>query len=132
MDKPNNTGLKVYQLLLAIGFNPIVAKYITAQAAHETANFQSKIFNTNNNCFGMKYPAKRYTTATSEKNGYAYYNSIEDCIEDYKVWWQTRNNSTFDKISDFVESLKKASYFEAPLEEYKAGVTYFYKLYFND
>ena len=39
----NNDGLRVHELLLAYGFNPMVAKYVTAQAAHESANFSSFI-----------------------------------------------------------------------------------------
>lgn len=129
MSTPNDTGRKVYELLLAIGFNPVIAKYVTAQAAHESANFTSFIFKNNNNCFGMKYAGQALAT---EKNGYANYKSIEDCIQDYKNYYLRRKFVTFDTASTFVEALKRVNYFEAPIEEYKAGVTYFYKLYFND
>lgn len=125
----NNDGLKVYDILLAIGFNPMIAKYITAQAAHESANFTSFIYKNNNNCFGMKYVGQKLAT---EKNGYANYKTIEDCIADYKGYFQRRSFGTFDKVSTFVESLKAVNYFEAPVEEYKAGVTYFYTLYFGN
>lgn len=129
MNTTNNDGFKVYDLLLAIGFNPTIAKYITAQAAHESANFSSPLYRNNNNCFGMKFAGQKLAT---EKNGYANYKNIEDCITDYKNYFQRRDFSTFDQISTFVESLKKVNYFEAPIAEYKAGVTYFYSLYFNN
>lgn len=129
MNTSNETGYKVFDLLLNIGFNPMIAKYITAQAAHESANFTSYIFKNNNNCFGMKYAGQSLAT---EKNGYANYKSLEDCISDYKKYYQNRNFNTFDSISTFIEELKRVNYFEAKTEEYKAGVTYFYKLYFSN
>lgn len=128
MNTPNETGYKVYNILLAIGFNPKIAKYITAQSAHETANFTSYIFKNNNNCFGMKYARQKLAT---EKNGYANYKTIEDSVADYKKYYENRNFNTFYSVSTFVDSLKKVNYFEAPIPEYKAGVAYFYTLYFN-
>lgn len=56
---------------------------VLAQAKLESGNFKSKIFKQNNNMFGMKKPRKRTTTASMEKNGYAYYRDWIDCVYDY-------------------------------------------------
>ena len=45
---------------------------VLAQAKLESGDFKSKIFKQNNNMFGMKKPRRRTTTASMEKNGYAY------------------------------------------------------------
>lgn len=56
---------------------------VLAQAKLESGNFTSKIFKQNNNMFGMKKPRRRTTTASMEKNGYAYYRDWIDCVYDY-------------------------------------------------
>lgn len=128
----NDFGKDLYLLLIEAGFNFQTAKYITAQAAHETDNFQSDIFKKNNNCFGMKLARVRKTTATGERKGHATYSNINDCIEDYKIYYQVRKFTTIHSgLVAFVEALKKAAYFEAPYETYLKGCTFFYNLYFN-
>ena len=66
MNTINKIGKEVYFLLLEHGVSLQLARYITAQAAHETGNFTSKIFKENNNLFGMKKPAVRKTYAIGE------------------------------------------------------------------
>jgi uncharacterized FlgJ-related protein len=56
---------------------------VLAQAKLESGDFKSKIFKQNNNMFGMKKPRRRTTTASTEKNGYAYYRDWIDCVYDY-------------------------------------------------
>jgi hypothetical protein len=130
MNTINEVGKTVYQLLIEEGFNYIQAQLITAQAAHETANFTSNVFIENKNLFGYKYVGQ--SSAEGEKNGYAYYENIEDSIQDYKRYYIGKKYpSSFAGVVEFVKALKEKHYFEAPVEEYIKGVTHFYKLYFN-
>jgi len=123
-------GIDVYQLLIELGFNYKQAQYITAQAAHETGNFQSQIFKENNNLFGMKHAGQRLSQG--EKNGHAYYKTIEDSVKDYQIYYKLNNYPvTFETPENFVDSLKNHGYFEANIENYKKGVRHFLNLYFN-
>lgn len=126
----NETGKDVYLRLIEAGFTPITAQYITAQAAHETANFTSTIFLQNNNLFGYKYAGQK--AAQGEKNGHALYADIGKSIEDYARYFYLRGYpKVFNSITDFVTVLRKNGYFTAPLVEYIEGVKHFYNLYFN-
>jgi flagellum-specific peptidoglycan hydrolase FlgJ len=126
----NNIGLQVYELLIEYGFNFKQAQYITAQAAHETGNFSSKIFLENKNLFGYKYIGQK--NAKGEKNGHANYESIEHSIQDYKVYYTARKYpSLFSSVVEFVKTLKRNNYFEAPEKEYLKGIKHFLRLYFG-
>ena len=61
---------------------------VMAQARLESASFTSELSKTNKNIFGMKVPASRFTFATNwhDYNSYAKYESIQDCVYDYKAW----------------------------------------------
>lgn len=61
---------------------------VFAQAMLESGNFNSYIFRTNNNLFGMKYPERRETTAKGVNKGYAEYEKWEDSIKDYSLYQQ--------------------------------------------
>lgn len=131
MNSINETGLKVFELLKAEGFKEGTAKFITAQAAHETGNFTSKIFKQNNNLFGMKLPKKRKTTATGEKYGHATYESIQDSVKDYSLYYKNMGYmAIYPTIDTFIKALVKRNYFEALETEYKNGLKHFYDLYF--
>ena len=125
-------GTDLYLLLIAQGFWPGTAEMITAQAAHESANFTSKIFRQNNNPFGMKLPETRFTYATGENLGHAVYDDLEAAVYDYWLYYQARKYPpTWKDIDTFIETLKINNYFEAPLSLYKKAVKYFYKIYFG-
>jgi len=127
----NDTGLKVFHLLQTSGFSAAMAKLLTAQAAHETGNFTSKIFKENNNLFGMKLPKKRKTTATGERYGHAVFKNIADSIQDYKIYNKVLNYlPEYTTVDTFVQTLVQKNYFEANPEEYKKGMNFFYNLYF--
>lgn len=126
-----NYGKEVYFLLLENGFSLKMARYITAQAAHETGNFTSKIFKENNNLFGMKLALIRKTTATGEKYGHATYNSIEDSVKDFKIYYDNfKYMRDYSSIAVYVQALKRNKYFEDNQDNYTRGVELFYKKYF--
>jgi hypothetical protein len=125
----NDNGLRIFNLLKASGFNEKFSQYITAQAAHETANFTSYIFLQNNNAFGMKF--MKQASAKGEKHGYAFYTDIAGSVADYKRLWKSYGVVSLDTVESFVKFLQDQSYFEAPIEQYLAGVKYYLKLYFD-
>ena len=122
-------------LLLSNGLRPDIARYATAQAANESANFTSIIFLLNKNCYGMTYAGQK--TAQGSKNGYAYYNSLEECIIDLVDWYNRHRDRPLalpldiTSLSDYVDFLKSQNYFEDTKENYLKGCTYFYNMYFN-
>lgn len=84
----------VYNTLCKYKVN--AANIVLSQAIIESSHFNSKLFKENNNLFGMKHPSRRPTTSLYSHNGYAYYESIDDCIVDYLLWqlWGNKYNMT--------------------------------------
>lgn len=95
---------------------------VLAQAKLESNNFTSKLFLENNNCFGMKVPASRYTFATNDADfaNYAKFETLESCVQDYKSWQKSNayniysEDAYFQLLSniyaedtDYVNKLKK-------------------------
>ena len=131
MTSPNEIGIAVYTMLRKEWFSEQQAKYITAQAAHETANFTSNVFEKTKNIFGFKFTG--HHTEISSYNGYAAYKTIEDCIHRYADYYKAHKYpGTFATVSAFIHALKENRYFEAPEAEYLTGVRHFMKVYFNE
>lgn len=131
MNTINETGKNVCLMLIEAGFSPLQAQYITAQSAHETANFTSPVFLQNNNLFGYKYVGQ--AVAKGEKNGHAVYANLTDSIQDYQTYYRLRRYpKIFNSLAEFVKALKRNGYFQAPEGEYLRGVIHFYKLYFGN
>jgi flagellum-specific peptidoglycan hydrolase FlgJ len=138
----NNTNLNgqaiagnVYTLLQQTGLNEVLSRYATAQAAHETNCFTSAIFNSNHNCFGMKYA--KQVNAVGEKNGYADYIVINNSIADFVQWYTRHRVNIFSfpliitSLGDYVSFLKNNDYFEADEADYLSGCQYFYNQIFS-
>jgi hypothetical protein len=128
MNTINKDAGKLYRLLIDAGFNKKAAQYITAQAAHETANFTSYIYRNNYNPFGMTFQGQK--EASGEKNGYAYYHNYSLSVDDYKRLFKSYGLVEMGTVESFVDLLKKHGYFKATKAEYLAGVKWFLKLYF--
>jgi uncharacterized FlgJ-related protein len=122
-------GIDLYKLLIELGFHFRQAQFITAQSAHETANFTSAIFLKNNNLFGMKQAGQRLSLG--EKNGYASYRTIEDSVKDFQTYYRLNNYlKVYSDIESYSQTLKNKKYFEANLLEYQKGMRHFFNLYF--
>ena len=131
MSSINDNAWQVFGLLLDQGFNFETAKILTAQAAHETANFTSKIYRENNNPFGMKLPKERRTTDKGEQNKHAFYDNIPEAIKDFWLYYKAvRLAETWPTVDAYIEAIKAKNYFTADAEQYKRGVNFFYNLYF--
>jgi hypothetical protein len=124
------SGYDIHDLVLNAGFVDPIAKYITAQAAHESANFTSPVFKENNNPFGIKYYGQ--DEAEGAKFGHAYYLTLALSVLDYKRVYRSYGKLLSLKIEHFVKFLKEHGYFTAPEAEYLKGVQWFYNLYFPE
>jgi len=94
---------------------------VMAQSIVETGNFSSRIFNKNNNLFGMKKSKYRVSTSLGSRFGHSYYINWKESLYDY-IFYQNlylrdvKNESDyFDYLSshyaesgdDYVTALKK-------------------------
>lgn len=127
----NELASVLYDQLIDKGFNQKLVEFIVAQSAHETNNFSSRVLKQANNLFGMKYAGQEL--AESKYKDFAKYENIEDSIDDY-VRYYVRHQyfGTYPSIASFVKALKDERYFEADVDEYIKGVTFFHNLYFGE
>lgn len=122
---------RIINTLVDNGVNPITATFVFAQAAHETGNFTSPLFFSNNNCFGMK-PPQIYVVAAGERFGYALYNSIEDSAKAMAIYLEAHGLAYgLQTIDQYVTGLYNQAYFEADYQDYLAGVKHFYNMYYG-
>ena len=60
-----------------------------AQAKLETGDYTSKIFKENHNLFGMKEARVRVNLAKGTQFSHAYYNTWEESVLDYALWYSS-------------------------------------------
>ena len=126
---------QIYNAALGKGFTPTSAKFLVAQARHETDNYTSNVFKLNNNLFGMKFAnqplATKGSLAPSSEGGiYAKYNSPANSIKDQvdRYFVKTIGGITFEQLKasktplEYATNLKKRGYFTATIEEYASGI----------
>ncbi len=85
---------------------------VLAQAKLETAHFTSKMFNENNNLFGMKQAVTRINTAGGTQHGHAYYDTWTESVYDYALYSSTYLHKLKSE-SDYFSYLS-SSYAEDP------------------
>jgi hypothetical protein len=85
---------------------------VLAQAKIESGHFQSNIFRSNHNLFGMKQARARCTTAKSTELNHAYYNDWKESVYDY-AFFQSRYLHNLRTEDQYLEYLDK-NYAEAP------------------
>ena len=128
----------IYNTLVALGMDSDIAKYATAQAAHETANFSSALFLNYNNAFGMTYVKQSYANGGIQSGGYSYatYKTVQDSCKDLLSWYNVSMGKlsnvflSIDSLADYVSFLKTGNYFEADETEYLSGCQYYFDKYF--
>lgn len=129
-----SVAFDIYQILISSGFDKLTAEYITAQAAHETGNFTSELFNKHNNAFGFKYYEHqnlKVVPIQAKEGVFASYQSIKDSVSDYIANYKYWNYEHKTELINFVKQLKEKNYFEADEESYFNGINYFHKKYFG-
>lgn len=77
---------------------------VLAQSKIETGHYQSKIFKSNNNLFGMKLARQRQTTAIGEQFNHAKYTNWIESLKDYKLW-QDKYCKEFKSDDDYLNYL---------------------------
>lgn len=91
---------------------------ILAQSKLESGNYKSTIFLENNNMFGMKEAKLRATLAKGTNRGHAFYDSWQDCIVDYALYYST-----------YLSDIKtEGEYFEYLRQNYAEDPTYVQRL----
>jgi len=91
---------------------------ILAQAKLESGNFKSTIFLENNNMFGMKEAKLRSNLAKGTNRGHAYYESWQESVIDYALYYSTY-------LSDI---RTEGEYFEYLRQNYAEDPTYVQRL----
>jgi uncharacterized FlgJ-related protein len=91
---------------------------ILAQAKLESGYFKSTIFLENNNMFGMKQAKLRANLAKGTNRNHAYYDTWQDCILDYALYYSTY-------LSDI---RTEGEYFEYLRQNYAEDKTYVQRL----
>ena len=91
---------------------------ILAQAKLESGHFKSTIFLENNNMFGMKEAKLRANLAKGTNRNHAYYDTWQDCILDYALYYST-----------YLSDIKtEGEYFEYLKQNYAEDPTYVQRL----
>lgn len=91
---------------------------ILAQSYQETGHYKSGIFLENNNLFGMKQAQIRVTLAKGTNRNHAYYDSWQDSVNDYAMFYAT-----------YLSDLKtEGEYFEYLKQNYAEDPTYVQRL----
>lgn len=77
---------------------------VMAQAIIESGHFQSNIFRTNHNLFGMKQARMRCTTAKGTNLAHAYYDNWKESVYDY-AFFQSRYLHDLKTEAQYLEYL---------------------------
>lgn len=126
---------RIKQIAIADGMPVRLSELIAAQAAHETANFTSKVFVQNNNAFGYKYVkgaiwqdgAGRTST---EGDPYAKYASLANSVHELTAWIGRRvkegkfppDLNTITTPLGYASLLKSCGYYGDTAQNYTAGL----------
>lgn len=91
---------------------------VLAQSYQESGHYKSTIFRENNNMFGMKEAVVRSNLAKGTNRGHAMYDSWQDCVIDYALYYST-----------YLSDIKtEGEYFEFLRQNYAEDPTYVSRL----
>jgi hypothetical protein len=91
---------------------------ILAQSYQETGRYTSTIFKTNHNLFGMREAAQRANLARGTNRNHAFYDSWQDSVVDYALYYST-----------YLYDIKtEGEYFEYLRQNYAEDPTYVERL----
>lgn len=117
------------------GLPVALSNLVTAQARHESANFTSPLFLSDNNAFGYDYTGNANQVGPSLRshggNYYAKYSSLENSVDEIVDWIYRRaregkfpaNLATIQSPNDYATLLKNSKYFEDDVTNYQNGLT---------
>ena len=130
----------VFNTAKKAGLNDVQAKIIVAQSIHESGNYTSHVFLTDNNIFGMKMPTvrskqfiERPSTIVMKSEGaapYAHYATVQDSVNDLLLSWHKFNRTDWNKIytpEGYAAYLKTRGYYGDTQENYTNALVRYFK-----
>jgi uncharacterized FlgJ-related protein len=102
--------------------------YVIAQAKHETANFTSKVYQLNNNAFGMKngsflIEGESKGTTSPEGNTYAKYVNDTVSFKDMLRWLRwSKMPLKVESVEQYAKELKARKYYGDTVANYTKGL----------
>ncbi len=102
-NKFSEKALMQYMKAINIKFPEVVFQ----QAKLESGNFNSHLFKTKHNLFGMKKAMQRATLSIGKPNQYAYFKSWKECVIDYALY-QSRYFPKVKRKEEYINELCKS------------------------
>jgi hypothetical protein len=139
----NTANVKqVLAALMAAGASPTVVPFLMAQVAHETGNFDSRVFRDNNNASGIMFinnPARQKNATRGRlfpaneqprdpsrpRLHYAHFATLKDWARDY-LRIIGKAPQTAANLTQYATLLKNRGYYTAPLNQYAAALNAHY------
>lgn len=130
MDYPS----RIYTKATNDGMPALLASFIVYQAAHETANFASRVFLSCNNINGYKWIGQSTAAGpclqSPEGDYYAKYNSVEDSVHEQTQWIRRRQSegkfpadlNSITTIDQYAQLLKNCGWYGDSVSNYTAGL----------
>lgn len=135
-----NNAKQVLAALMAAGASPTVVPFLLSQVAHETGNFDSRVYRENNNASGIMF----INNPTRQKNAsrgrafpqrewpsptrplyYANFATLKDWAIDYlRIIGKTPQTAT--NLTQYATLLKNRGYYTAPLADYAKALNVHY------
>jgi hypothetical protein len=121
---------KVLQALITAGAKPAVIPFLMAQVAHETGDFDSNVFNSDNNASGIIYigkPSKQINATrgtrrkASEGGNYAKFATLTDWARDYLRIIGTAPAKA-SNVTEYAKLLKARGYYTDTVENYTSAL----------
>lgn len=120
-------GLLAWLYLLASEYRSLVS-YIIAQAKVETAEFTSRVYQEDNNMFGMKVNSRPFETPglmSPEGNRYAHYRNDFDSVRDFVAWMRQTNFPTrVGGAEGYALEMKQRGYYGPSANQYAQNLNF--------
>jgi hypothetical protein len=120
-------GKKIYKALKLAGANDRLMPILMSQVAHETAGFNSKVLQSDNNASGIMFindpkqknavRGKAFPKKESKTAHYARFNTLKDWAVDFlRIIGKTPKTAT--SLTDYAQKLKARRYYTADTSLY--------------
>jgi flagellum-specific peptidoglycan hydrolase FlgJ len=123
-------GLKSKAIVLFSKYRALLP-YMVAQSKHESANYTSKVYLTDNNMFGIKWinsPSQKATKGllSPEGNHYAHFASDTDSLVDLlRIFEVKKFPVSVESADQYAKELQSRGYFTDGLANYTNGLKRF-------
>lgn len=130
-----NNAKRVLNALINAGANPVIIPFLMAQIAHETGDFDSKVFRENNNASGIMFINKSKQKNATKGNAfpskegnhfYANFATLKDWAVDYlRIIGNTPQKAT--SLNDYAQKLKNNGYYTDTVSNYANALNAHFK-----